>query len=137
MTKDQLLFIGQKAFIVKDGEILVLTDPKFGVDLPGGKIKEEETDLIESLKREVREETELVIEVKEPFTTWMVEFFPDHRNQGKVLLVGYKCKYVSGEIVLSDEHTEYKWVNKNSYHQLPRNGHFKAIEKYFSLAENT
>lgn len=133
MINDQLLFVGQKAFIDKNGEILVLTDHQLGVDLPGGKIKEGESDVTEALKREVKEETGLEIEVGEPFTTWMVEFPPDHRNQGKVFLVGYKCKYLAGEVVLSDEHTEYKWVNKDNYQQLPKDGYFKAVEEYFSL----
>ncbi len=133
MTNDQLLFVGQKAFIDKDGEILVLTDPQLGVDLPGGKIKEGELDLVEALKREVKEETGLDIEIGEPFTTWMIEFPPDHRNQGKVFLVGYKCKYISGEVALSNEHTEYKWVNKENIQELPKDGHFNSVEKYFSL----
>ncbi|MDO8498500.1 MAG: NUDIX hydrolase [bacterium] len=137
MINDQLLFVGQKAFIDKDGEILILIDPKLGIDLPGGKIKEGEADLIESLKREVREETKLEIEIEDPFITWMIEFPPDHRNQGKVFLVGYKCKYFSGEVILSDEHSDYKWVNKNNYLKLSKDGHFKAIEKYFSLTENS
>lgn len=134
MINDQLLFVGQKAFIDKDGEILVLTDPQLGVDLPGGKIKEGEINLEEALKREVKEETGLDIEIGEPFTTWMIEFPPDHRNQGKVFLVGYKCKYRSGEVSLSHEHTEYKWANKKNFKSLPRDGHFKALEKYFSLS---
>ncbi len=133
MTSDQLLFVGQKAFIDKDGEILVLTDPQLGVDLPGGKIKEGELNLAEALKREVKEETGLEIEIGKPFTTWMIEFPLDHRNQGKVFLVGYECKYISGEITLSDEHTEHKWVNKENFQELPKEGHFKAVEKYFSL----
>ena len=48
MNNDQLIFVGQKAFIDKDGEILTLTDPNLGVDFPGGKIKEGETDLTEA-----------------------------------------------------------------------------------------
>lgn len=132
MANDQLLFVGQKAFIAKDGEILILVDPQLGVDLPGGKIKEGEVNLTEALKREVKEETGLKIEIEEPFTTWMIEFPPDHRNQGKVFLVGYKCKHISGEVVLSSEHSEYKWVNKDTYGQLPKDGHFPAVEKYFS-----
>lgn len=137
MINDQLLFVGQKAFIEKDGEILILIDPKLGIDLPGGKIKEGESNLTESLKREVKEETELEIEIGDVFTTWMIEFPPDHRNQGKVFLVGYKCKYLSGEVVLSEEHSDYKWVNKNNYKDLSKDGHFKVLEKYFSLSENS
>ena len=133
MINDQLLFVGQKAFIDKDGEILVLTDPQLGVDLPGGKIKEGEINLTEALKREVKEETGLEIKIRQPFTTWMIEFPPDHRNQGKVFLVGYECKYISGEVTLSDEHTEHKWVNKENFQGLPKDGHFKAVKKYFSL----
>ncbi len=132
MINDQLLFVGQKAFIDKDGEILVLTDPQLGIDLPGGKIKERELDLVEALKREVKEETDLEIEIGELFTTWMIEFPPDHRNQGKVFLVGYKCKYISGDVTLSDEHTEYKWINKENFQKLPKDGHFMAVEKYFT-----
>ncbi len=133
MINDQLMFVGQKAFIEKDGEILTLTDPKLGLDFPGGKIKEGETDLVAALKREVMEEVGLVITIGAPFTTWMIEFPPDHRNQGKVFLVGYICKYVSGEITLSSEHTEYKWVNKNNFQEvLDGGGHSKALEEYFS-----
>jgi 8-oxo-dGTP pyrophosphatase MutT (NUDIX family) len=131
MEDDQLLFIGQKAFIDKNGEILVLIDPKLGVDLPGGKIKEGETDLEEALKREVREETGLEIEIGGPFTTWIIEFPKDYRNQGKIFLVGYKCKYISGEVELSDEHSDYKWVNKKNYKKFCVDGHYKAVEKYF------
>lgn len=131
MRNDQLLFVGQKAFIDRDGDILILTDPKLGLDLPGGKIKEGETNLTEALEREVKEETGLEVEIREPFTTWMIEFPPDHRNQGKVFLVGYRCRYISGDVSLSSEHTEYKWVNKDNFRQLPQDGHFKVVEKYF------
>ena len=133
MNDDQLLFVGQKAFIDKAGEILILTDPKLGLDFPGGKIKQGEKDLAQALKREVKEETDLAIEVGNAFTTWINEFPPDHRNQGKVFLVGYLCKYISGEVRLSHEHTEYKWVNQDSYRELiDDSAYFKALEKYFS-----
>ena len=135
MNNDQLLFVGQKAFIDKDGEVLTLTDPKLGLDFPGGKIKEGEINLTNALKREVQEETGLEIEVGEAFTTWINEFPPDHRNQGKVFLVGYLCKFGSGEVTLSNEHSGYKWVNKNNYKELEDGSdYFKALDKYFSLS---
>ncbi|PIR87549.1 MAG: hypothetical protein COU10_04035 [Candidatus Harrisonbacteria bacterium CG10_big_fil_rev_8_21_14_0_10_45_28] len=60
MKKDALFCIGQKAFIEKDGKILILNDPTEGLDFPGGKIQEKEardadaSSLSRSLQREVR-----------------------------------------------------------------------------------
>lgn len=134
MAEDQLLYVGQKAFIEKDGKVLVLMDPDLGLDFPGGKIQEGETDFAESLKREVREETKLEIEKGDAFTTWYNVFGAKHRNAGKkVYLVGFKCKYLSGEITLSDEHSEYRWIDKSDYKKLDDGSlYFKALEKYFS-----
>ena len=75
MNEDQIFFVGQKAFIKnKNNEILVLYDAIIGLDLPGGKIQTGEVDLISSLKREVKEETDLIIDVKKPFYTWVFNY---------------------------------------------------------------
>lgn len=133
MAEDQLLYVGQKAFIEKGNKVLVLMDPDLGLDFPGGKIQEGETDVTESLKREVREETGLEIEKGDAFCTWFNIFGPDHRNAGKkVYLVGFRCTYVSGEVVLSSEHSEYKWVDQKTYRELNDGSeYFKALQKYF------
>jgi hypothetical protein len=49
MKDDALFCVGQKAFIEKDGEILVLNDPLEGLDFPGGKIQVGETDFAEAV----------------------------------------------------------------------------------------
>lgn len=136
MTDDQLLYVGQKAFIGKDGKVLILMDPKLGLDFPGGKIQEGEVDFPASLKREVREETGLEINPEDPFVTWYFEFGSDHRNAGKkVYLVGFRCRYVSGSVRLSDEHNAYHWVDKESYRKFDdRSGYFRALEKYFTTS---
>ena len=54
MPDDLLLYVGQKAFINKDGELLVLKN-KNGLNFPGGRIKTGENDFKKSLKREVFE----------------------------------------------------------------------------------
>lgn len=74
MNDDRLFYVGQKAFIEKDGKILVLNDPAEGLDFPGGKIQVGEINFTEALKREVGEETNLEIEVGNPFTTWYNKF---------------------------------------------------------------
>lgn len=116
MIEDEIFYIGQKAFIDKDGQVLVLRDPIEGIDYPGGKIQQGETSLAESLKREVREETGLEISVGNPFITWMSELPKSHHNAGKkVFLIGYKCDYISGEVALSNEHDKFYWVTKDNY----------------------
>jgi len=131
---DAILHIGLKAFIRKGDDILILADVAGGLDIPGGKLQESETDPIAALKREVREETGLEIEVERPFTTW-VGYFPEHhRFYGKkVFLVGYLCRYVSGDVAISDEHRSFRWVNKENYPAVAEDSHyFTALTQYFS-----
>lgn len=103
------------------------------LDLPGGKIQEGEDDFDESLRREVREETSLEVEIGKPFTRWCLELKRGHNIGKKVFLTGFSCKYKSGEVKISDEHSNYKWVSKDNYQELDDGGYtFKAVEKYFS-----
>lgn len=135
--KDLVCFIGQKAFIEKKGELLILYDPLMGLDLPGGKIKEGELDFCASLKREVKEETGLTIKVLEPFYTWFytIPKNSNHRNAGKKIFhVGYTCTYQSGKIKLSKEHNRYEWINRSSYKKYLNAGFNEALKTYF---ENT
>lgn len=134
MKEDEIFFVGQKAFIKKGDEVLVLRHTTSNkLDFPGGKIQEGENDFIESLKREVREETGLEIEAREPFVTWYNNFPKEHRNAGKkIFLVGYKCEYKSGDVTLSDEHSSYQWVNKDNYQKVKDDSkNFATLEQYF------
>lgn len=132
MAEDQVFYVGQKAFLEKDGNVLVLHD-YLGLDFPGGKIQDGELDLIKSLKREVKEETGLEIEIGNVFTTWINKFPDGHKYAGKkVFLVGLKCKYKSGEVNLSDEHDKFEWVSKENYKKLDDGSlYYKALEDYF------
>lgn len=139
MNEDALFCVGQKAFIEKGGKVLVLNDPGEELDFPGGKIQvgeakdAEASSLFRSLQREVREETGLEIEVGDPFVVWYHEFPKNHRNYPKVVyLVGFRCKYVSGEIKLSDEHNKFRWVDKNDYVEVDDGSdYFDTLKKYF------
>ena len=139
MGEEAIFYVGQKALIEKDGKVLILFDSLFGLDFPGGKIQEGEVkhtdDLIISLKREVKEETGLEIEVFNPLTVWWFEFTnKNHKLFGKkVYIVLFQAKYISGEIKLSDEHYKFEWVDKNNCEKFKdeTNG-FIALKKYFS-----
>ena len=134
MKEHQVFYVGQKAFIEKDGQVLILNDPTEGLDFPGGRIQIDEIDWAESLKREVREETSLEIDVGAPFATWSHIFPAHHRHVGKkIFLVGYRCTYLSGNITLSDEHDSFQWVTRKNYQEVAfdRSNYFDALATYF------
>ncbi|HVZ11509.1 MAG TPA: NUDIX domain-containing protein [Patescibacteria group bacterium] len=141
-SKDQPFFVGQKAFIKNsENKLLVLLDPASGLDLPGGKVQSDEEDLKLSLKREVFEETGLEIEVGEVFHVWRFHYpiekveasIRDSRTDGNIYRVGFACILKSGDVKLSNEHTEYKWIDKSEVDSLrPWKGDIDAIEKYFN-----
>ena len=145
MAENKFFYVGQKAFIEKpglngaegDGKVLILATHKYGLDFPGGRIQEDEAkedngeSLMQALRREVKEETDLEIEIMEPFTVWCYNV---PKSEHVTYLVGFKCKYVSGEVKLSNEHHDFHWVDKDSYKEFADDSDFtKALEKYFSL----
>ena len=121
-----LFEVGQKAFIERDGQVLVVFFPNGWLDFPGGRINEGESNLVDALKREVREETTLEVEVDAPFASWL-------GRGGTVFLVAYRCRYVSGEVELSDEHSGYRWVDRSNFRELDDGSPpFAALEQYFA-----
>ncbi|MDP3880605.1 MAG: NUDIX domain-containing protein [bacterium] len=138
MHGNRLMYVALKALIEKDGEVLVLKDPNLpadGLDYPGGKISEDEFDIETPLRREVKEECGLEIEIGRPVYAWMHQFKDRGGKQYKVrevFIVAYACKYKSGEVKLSEEHNDYFWVNKSNYKRLDTGGnYFKALDTYF------
>jgi len=135
MKNNQTFFVGQKAFIQNGDELLLLINPRYKLDLPGGRIQEGETDLKKSFEREIEEETGLTIEIGKPFHTWIWEL---DMKRGPVFLVAHSCNYVSGEFRISKEHSDFMWVNKNTYKPVVKKYKeenpeiCEAIEKYFS-----
>lgn len=113
MNEDQLFYVAQKAIIEIKNKILVLFD-ELGADLPGGKIQPGETDVALSLKREIKEETGLTVEIKEPFWTGYVENSQETKHRNASFIICYKTIYISGEIQLSSEHTNYTLVTKKT-----------------------
>lgn len=133
--------VGIKAFIVKDNKLLVLKENKDNYQLPecyweitGGRIDVGEESLPQSevLLREIKEELgeDLKIEIGAPITTWVRK----RKENEFVFLVGYICYYKSGEIKLSEEHTEYRFVNNEEWKSLNlAPGYHEAFEHFFNL----
>ena len=137
---DTKVYFGQKAFIEKNGKLLVLRDPdcvtdgQSGIDLPGGKYRWAQP-LESELRREVKEETALEIEIGKPFHVWT--YYGLKAKSGvssHSVLVGYLCKYKSGEVKLSTEHDYFEWVDGKSYKKWKdKTQDYKALEAYFNL----
>jgi len=105
--------IAAKAIIENEkGKYLILYKSKIEdinpneIDLPGGRIRFGE-DIEESLKREVKEELGINIQIIKPLRVW--SFVKGHLH-----LVGitFLAKYIGGRLRLSKEHTSCKWVDK-------------------------
>lgn len=102
-----------------DGKILVLKrsgrdDHKPGVwETVGGGMDREETPQT-GLQREILEETGLEVEVQEPFNV-----FTFKKDTGEFKIgITFLCKYLGGEVTLSDEHNEYRWIDPKEFSEM-------------------
>ncbi len=112
--------IAVKAFIVKDRKALLIKRRANDVhspgkwDIPGGRLEPGENPL-DGIRRECREEVGLDIEIVMPVE---VQHFVRDDGQ-KITMIIFLCRPLSEEVKLSEEHTEYKWVDINSRTGFP------------------
>jgi len=108
MTEQPLIAeVSQKAIVLSpDEELLVMQMDAETWELPGGRMGADEEPL-DGLRREVREETGLVVEVNEPVHTaaWRNDV-----GRGRYSVV-YWCETDSTAVSLSEEHCDYEWVS--------------------------
>jgi 8-oxo-dGTP pyrophosphatase MutT (NUDIX family) len=121
--------VGLKILLKKEKEFLFLTD-SIGkhFDFPGGRIDEDElyTPLEKVVDREVKEEMggDLKYRLGKPLFHFRRYF---EKKNLQIFLVLFEAEYVSGDIKLSEEHSEIKWIDPNEYD-------FKE-EEFFSKEE--
>ncbi len=108
MTEQPLIAeVSQKAIVLSpDDQLLVMRMDATTWELPGGRMGAYEEPLV-GLKREVREETGLSVDVHEPVHTaaWRNDV-----GRGRFSVV-YWCEADSKDVELSHEHTDYEWVS--------------------------
>ena len=136
---DTLFLIGPRATIynIKTNKVLLLqrNDGNNVWEIPGGK-RENNEDIVDALKREVKEETGLTI--NEYKIVYVSPIFENHPFLKPFLNIGYLCLVDNSDVVISDEHIDYKWVSveelvnyldNDIYNDLLTNGMIRELEK--------
>jgi len=119
--------VPQKAALMKGDKYLVLKrSPENPIypnhwDFPGGRLEAGE-DARKGLEREVLEETGLKIRAVRPELT-----FHEMLNGHPVVFIIYSCKKISGEIRLSEEHTEFRWATREEILKLDIENYLRAF----------
>ena len=135
---DTLFLIGPRATIynpLMDKVLLLQRNDGNNVwEIPGGK-RENNEDIVDALKREVQEETGLII--NEYKLVYVNPIFENHPFLKPFLNIGYLCFVENSDVVISNEHLNYKWVSveelssyldKDIYNDLLKNGMIKKLE---------
>ena len=111
---------GLKAFIANEEKLLILQDAEGLWELPGGRVEKRETqkDFKEILARECTEELgkDIQYEVGPVFHSWIRQ-----ATEGKdyfILLIGFRCKYERGDIKISKEHQNFRWITEDEVNTL-------------------
>ena len=110
---ENIILVAQKGIIVKNGKILIVRRAindfvKENMwEFPGGKLEFGE-DLEDGLKREVKEETNLDVNIGKLLYSYTFKTHP-HRQ---LVIMTYLCTTDSDAVTISDEHDDYAWVTK-------------------------
>lgn len=121
-----LVNINVKALVYnKEGLFLAIkrnyTNQKW--DLPGGAVELPET-VNDALEREVKEETGL--EVSNVTIVEAQSVYGDDKEY--LIFLAFKCQAINPEnVVLSHEHSDYKWVSKNKFLDLEASSYLKDL----------
>ncbi|MDP4007281.1 MAG: NUDIX hydrolase [bacterium] len=142
-SKRALFHISLK-ILLRDGEkVLLLKAQEGDIDLPGGRIDigEENISLPSVIVREVNEELGKNLQFRLGDQLFTCTVF-GHNESYWIFTIVYDAEYISGDIILSDEHASYEWVDPRSY-ELKRENFFpqdeekyQAFKRCFSLLAN-
>jgi 8-oxo-dGTP diphosphatase len=124
-------FIVAVAYVIeKDEPILMLRRGPFKDHAPGewetgsGRVERGETPE-DAVRREVHEETGLEVEIVAPVDTF---HFYRGAEREETIGITFWCRYLAGEIVLSEEHDRAEWMDfDKAVPLLVANGAAKAV----------
>jgi len=138
----QTFHVGFKAFIGDREKLLILQDEEGMWELPGGRVEKQEIfkPSKEILARETAEELgdQFEYETGPVFHAWirkpdpLENIAPVYRdNDFCILLVGILCTYKNGDVVLSPEHTDFRWITKEEVENINFENTYKDAVRYY------
>jgi 8-oxo-dGTP diphosphatase len=111
------------AAIFRDGKVLLVRrarSPARGFySLPGGRVEFGES-LHTALAREVDEETGLRIDIV-GLAGWR-EVLPAAAGSGHYVIMSFAARWTAREVMLNDEHDDFKWVAPTAFGDLKLTG---------------
>ena len=115
-------FLAVSAAIIRDGRVLVARrarGPAYGIwTMPGGVVEAGET-LIEALKREIEEETAMIVEpVALAGHREVVVRDDDKRVSRHFVIMCFAARWISGEPRLNEELAEARWLKLDELSSL-------------------
>lgn len=133
-------FVATKSFIAYKGKILIIrestihaTNTQVGkFDVIGGRIEPGES-VIDGLRREVKEECGLDVNVGKPF------FVNESRNEWRgehwqIIRIFFDCTTDNESVVLNEEHDIHKWIDPREYRtENVIENLYPAFEAYLAL----
>lgn len=134
-----------KAVIIKDGKVLLLrkSDHEMNatkinkyikLDMPGGAIQFFEKNT-EGLRREIKEETGLHVNIVKP-----IGVYDAIKSHIHLTVITYLCTCQTTNVSLSYEHDEYYWLTSEELENFEMPGWLKkyyliALEEYKNMKE--
>jgi 8-oxo-dGTP pyrophosphatase MutT (NUDIX family) len=130
MGADMWAKVVQRGILVRETEgtpeALLLRNPNGTWELPGGKIEHGDA-AVESLEREIEEETGLAVTDAEPVAT-TVRKVKQKKRRGKFAVV-YLCGFEGDAVEISDEHVDFAWLDRERVGETT----IKEVDEYRSL----
>ena len=114
-------YIAVKALIKNKDSFLILktadsdqNNNLSGWETPGGRLEIGE-EIVNGLKREIKEETGLSVKIFFPFNA----FSANVGKEDSIVGINYLAEYIGGEIRIdTNEHSRYQWINISDIRKL-------------------
>lgn len=143
-----LYFVAVKLFLEDKAGRLFISKDKFGVwDLPGGRLRTNDfnTSLEKIVARKVKEELGSAMRYRlgKPVVFMRHErmelLSSGEKEKRRIFAIGYRTKYLGGEIKLSLRHLEYKWVELKSFRpeKYFKGGWLKGVKNYIKIIKQS